>query len=90
MVETDAVERVLEGEAALDLVSLDGGGQHVLDGEGLLAVGDVGAADPVGDREDGANVVRGVAPLGGEPGVVEVEPSDERPLLKAARMGSSS
>ena len=33
-------------------------------------------SQPVGDGEDGAEVVGGVAPLGGEPGVVVVEPAD--------------
>ena len=32
--------------------------------------------EPVGDGEDGAEIVGGVSPLGGEPGVVEVEPAD--------------
>ena len=76
MVEADLVEGVLEREAALDLVGLDHGGEDVAHGEGWLAGGDGGAGEPVGDGEDGAEVVGGVAPLGGEPGVVEVEPAD--------------
>ncbi len=87
MVETDAVERVLEGEASLDFVSLDSGSEHILNGERLLAVGNVGAADPVGDREDGANVVGRVTPLGGEPGVVEVEPSDQSTVVEGGTDG---
>jgi hypothetical protein len=35
------------------------------------------ASEVVGDGEDGAEVVGGVAPLGGEPGVVVVEPADD-------------
>src|ERR1700679_1991322 len=35
------------------------------------------AGEVVGDGEDGAEVVGGVAPLGGEPGVVVVEPADD-------------
>ncbi len=35
------------------------------------------AGEPVGDGEDAAEVVGGVAPLGGEPGVVVVEPADD-------------
>ena len=33
---------------------------------------------PVGDCEDGAEIVGRVAPLGREPGVVEIEPADQR------------
>lgn len=80
VVETDLVVRVEEGQAALDLVGLDHGLEDVLDGVDLaasqVAAGLVGAVDPVGDGEDGAQVVRGVTPLGGQPAVVEVEPSD--------------
>ncbi len=47
--------------------------EDVAHGEGRLAV----AGEPVGGGEDAAEVVGGVAPLGGEPGVVEVEPADE-------------
>ena len=80
VVETDLVVRVEESEAALDLVGLDHALENIADGE-LLAVGEVaaglvGAGDPVGDGEDGAKVVRGVAPLGSEPAVVVVEPAD--------------
>src|SRR2546422_8545534 len=31
---------------------------------------------PIRDRQDRAEVIRRVAPLGGEPGVVEIEPAD--------------
>ena len=45
---------------------------------GRLPVVSASAAEVVGDGEDGAEVVGGVAPLGGEPGVVVVQPADER------------
>src|ERR1700722_7159330 len=35
------------------------------------------AAEVIRNCEDGAKIVGGVAPLGGEPGVVEVEPADD-------------
>ena len=54
VVESDAVERVLERHAALDLVRHDHRAEDVLDGEGSLASGDVGARDPVGDGHDGS------------------------------------
>ena len=77
VIEADLVEGVFKGDAALDFVGLDHGGEDVAHGERRLAVGDCGAGEPVGDGEDGAEIVGGVAPLGGEPGVVEVEPADD-------------
>ena len=62
VVQADAVERVLEGHAALDLVRLDHGAEDVLDDE-LLAR----AREVVSDGEDRAEVVGRVTPLGGEP-----------------------
>ncbi len=43
---------------------------------GFLPGGHGVARQPVGGGEDAAQVVRRVAPFGGEPGVVEVEPAD--------------
>src|SRR6478672_6654711 len=71
MIEPDAVEAVLEREHTLDLVRLDHRGEHVFYGE-LLAV----PRQPVSGPEYPAEVVRRMAPFGGEPGVVEVEPTD--------------
>lgn len=80
VVETDLVEGVEEGEAALDLVGLDHGLKDLLDGDDLavanVTTGAVGAGDPVGDSENGAQVVRWVTPLSGQPAVVVVQPSD--------------
>ncbi|KAH6607279.1 hypothetical protein Trco_003592 [Trichoderma cornu-damae] len=80
VVEADLVVRVEQGQAALDLVGLDHALEHVADREdaaaGQVAAGLVGAVDPVGDGQDGAQVVRGMAPFGGQPAVVEVEPPD--------------
>jgi hypothetical protein len=45
------------------------------------------AIDPVGGGEDRTEVVRRVAPFGGEPGVVEVEPPDDRPDVERALHG---
>ena len=80
VVKTDLVVRVEKGQAALDLVGLDHGLEDLLDGDDLavaeVAAGAVGAGDPVGDRENGAQVVRWVTPLGGQPAVVVVQPAD--------------
>ena len=82
VVETDPVVGVEQGQASLDLVGLDHGLKDVLDGEDLatsqVTAGLVGSVHPVGDGEDGAQVVGGVTPLGGQPAVVEVEPADHR------------
>ena len=72
MIEAYLVEGVFEGEAALDFVGLDHGGEDVADGQRMAIAGEA-----VGDGQDGAKVVGGVAPLGGEPGVVVVEPADD-------------
>lgn len=61
VVETDLVVGVEQSQAALDLVSLDHGLKDILDGVDLAA-GQVttvlvGAIDPVGNSEDGAQVV---------------------------------
>lgn len=80
VVEADLVVRVEQSQAALDLVGLDHALEHISDGEDLAAsqvtAGLVGAVDPVSNGQDGAQVVRGVAPFSGQPAVVEVEPSD--------------
>ena len=78
VVEADAVEPVLQRVHALDLVRLDRGVEHVAHGQLLAAVAQRLAAEPVGNREDRAEVVGGVAPLGRQPGVVEVEPAHQR------------
>jgi hypothetical protein len=72
-------------------VGLDHGLEHVLDLEDLavaeIATGSVGSRDPVGDGEDGTEVVRGVTPLSGQPAVVEVEPSDHGTDVEGAADG---
>ena len=78
VVQAHLVEAVLQRDAALDLVRLDHAGQHVTHGEGRLAGRHGVARQPVGGHEDAAHVVRGVAPFGGEPRVVEIEPADHR------------
>ena len=78
MVQADFVEGVFERQTALDLMGLDHGGQDVEHPQGRLAVGDCRPRQPVGHRQDAAEVVRRMPPLGRQPGVVEVEPADHR------------
>jgi hypothetical protein len=78
VVEPDGVEGILECEAALDLVGLNHRDEHVAHRERLPAGRDGRAGQPVGRREDPAEVVGRMTPFGGEPGVVEVQPADHR------------
>ena len=67
MVESDAIERVQEGKATLDLVRLDHTLENVVDGDTLSF-----ARQVIGDGENGAKVVRRVAPLSSQETVVVV------------------
>jgi hypothetical protein len=80
VVQADLVERVLQRHAALDFVCPDHSLKNIPDLEDLsvseVATSLVCACDPVSGCEDGTQVVRWMTPLGGQPAVVEVEPSD--------------
>ena len=76
VIQANLVEGVLQREAALDLVRLDHRRQHGAHGERRLSGRYRGARKPVGDGENAAQVVRRMAPLGSQPGVVEVEPAN--------------
>lgn len=57
MIKTNAVESVLEGQDALDLVSHDHPGEYVLDLERWSSLGDRAPGNPVGYGQDGAEVI---------------------------------
>jgi hypothetical protein len=80
VVQSNLVEGVLKSHAALNFVCPDHGLEYVSDLEDLaiakIASVLVCAGDPVGGREDSAQVVGGVTPLSSEPAVIKVEPSD--------------
>ena len=78
VIESDAIEAVLEGDDPLDLVGFDHGRQHLAHRARRFAAGDRGTREPIRGGEDGAQVVGGVAPLRGEPSIVEVEPANQR------------
>ena len=78
VVEPDAVEAVLQGNHALDFVRLDHASQDVMHRGRLPARGDRVSREPVRGGENAAEVIGWMAPLGGKPGVVEVEPADHR------------
>jgi hypothetical protein len=71
VIEADAVEAVLQGEHALDLMRLDHGREHVAHLDAFAA-----ARQVIGHGEDAAQVVRRVTPLRRQPGVVEIQPAD--------------
>ena len=73
VVQPDAVEAVFQREDALDFVRLDHGHEHVAHRQRFAP-----AREVVRHGEDRTEVVGRVAPLGGEPGVVEVEPAHRR------------
>lgn len=91
MVETDLVERVLQGHAALYLVCPDHGFEYVPDFEDLavakFTASPVCPRNPVGSCENGTQVIRGMAPLSSQPAVVEVEPSDHSTNVEGSIYG---
>jgi hypothetical protein len=76
VIESHPIEAVLERNDTLYFVGLDHAGQHVAHDERFPAGGDCIARCPVGSGQYAAQVVGRVTPLGGKPGVVEVEPAD--------------
>lgn len=80
VIQTDLVEGVLQGQNTLDLVGLDHGLQDILDCRNLassnVTTSAVSAGDPVSNSKDTTQVVGGMAPLGGKPAVIVVEPAD--------------
>ncbi len=78
VVEADLVEAVFQREAALDFVRLDHRREHVLHRERLPADRDCVARQPIGGRENAAQVVGRMPPFRGQPGVVEIQPADHR------------
>ena len=82
MVETDAVERVLESKTALDLMGFNHTLKDILNGDILPS-----ASQVVGDREDSAEIVRRVTPFRRKPTVVEVQPPDRRADIECTANG---
>src|SRR5688500_20396128 len=83
MIETNAVIAILEREDALNLVRLDHRLQYVLDRKRLLPR----ASQVVRESQDPAEIVRRMAPLGGEPGIVEIQPADHRTDIEGSVHG---
>ena len=77
VVQTHAVEAVLQRQHALDLMRLDHRGQYVAHGQRIFAFGEVAARNVIGHGKDRTKVVRRMTPFGCQPGVVEVEVADQ-------------
>ena len=77
MIQSDAVEAVLQRQHALDLVRLDHRLEHRAHGRRGDALGDAAAGDEIRHGEDAAQVVRGMPPLRCQPGVVVIQPADD-------------
>ncbi len=74
MIEPDSIEAVFQGQDALDFVRLDHAGEHVAHRDSFA-----GSRQVVGHGENAAQIVRGVSPLRGQPGIVEIQPANHGP-----------
>ena len=77
VIEADAVEGVFQGDHALNLMGHDHCFQHRTYGQRCIAIGHAFLREVIGHGQDAAEVIRRVAPFGGEPGVVVVEPTHD-------------
>ena len=77
VIKSYAVEGVFQGNDALNLVSHDHRFQHITNRQRCFSVCRALLREVIGHRENCAEVVRRMPPLGGEPGVVVVEPAHD-------------
>lgn len=77
MVEADTVKRVFQGNHPLDFVGHDHCFQYRAYCQRCVAVGHALLRQVISHGEDAAEVIRGMTPFGGEPGVVVVEPTHD-------------
>ena len=82
VIQSDAVKGVQEGKLALDFMRLDHALKDIAHREGLSLTGEV-----IRHGKDRAQIVGWVAPFGGKPAVVEVEPSDHGTNVEGAVYG---
>ena len=103
VIEADAIKAVFQRQDALDFVSFDHGREHVTHGQGWVALGHGLATHIIGHGENAPEIIRRMAPFGGQPGVVKIEPAHQgadiegcfdgiehkgRPPARAIRRGS--
>ncbi len=79
MVQPHTVEGILQSQPPLDFVGLDHGLQDLPHHRRPLPLARPFPRDMVGHGQDGPEVVRGVPPFGGQPGIVKIEPADHGP-----------
>ena len=77
MAQADTVEAVLQRQHPLDFVGFDHGFQHILHGQRRLAIGQPLLGQVIGHSKNAAQIVRRMAPLRGQPGVVEIQPAND-------------
>ncbi|MNF81451.1 hypothetical protein D3C84_637230 [compost metagenome] len=77
MIEPHPIEGVLQCNHALNLMGHDHCIQHRPHGQRHLAIGNAFLRQVIGDGENRPQIVRGMAPLSGQPGVVVVEPAHD-------------
>ena len=87
VVETDAVETVLQCDHALYFVRFDHRCQHIVHRQRILARGTILPAQVIGHGQDAAEVVRRVAPFRRKPCVVEIEPAVHRADVECRHHG---
>jgi hypothetical protein len=90
VIEPHAIETVFEREDALDFVRLDHRDENVAHGITQFQISDFGfriSTQVIRHGKDRAEVVRRMPPLGGEPGVIEIQPADERADIERCRYG---
>ncbi|MNZ85598.1 hypothetical protein D3C78_1043940 [compost metagenome] len=76
MVQANTIEGILQGDHPLDFVGHDHGLKHCAHAQGWLSIGHTFLRKMIGHGKDATEVIRGVPPFGGQPGVVVVEPTD--------------
>ena len=76
VIEADAIEAVLQRDHALNFMRFDHAGEDIAHGQRFFAGSNGLARQVVGHGQDAAEVVGGVTPFRGQPGVIEVEPAN--------------
>ncbi|MNC24701.1 hypothetical protein D3C75_727660 [compost metagenome] len=75
VVEANTVEGIFQRQHALDLVSHDHGFEHIAHQQWCFTCGHALLRQVIGNRQDAAEVIRWVGPLGGQPGIVVIQPA---------------
>ena len=82
MVEPHSVKAIFQGEYSLNFISPNGGVEYVIEGDFFSIPVQV-----ICHRKDCTEVIRRVTPFRGQPCVVEVQPTNQRPNVKSGADG---